>query len=189
MRQRLGWFTGLLAFSGLALLGWYGDALLRTRRYQDQRSADFRRELPFRHVLAIVDRAPKPGALLGSISIPRVGVSSIILEGSDAHTLSLSVGHIPGTAIPGRTGNVALAAHRDRFFRGLQNIRKNDEILLTTLSGTRLYEVESLRIVKPEDVYVLNDVGRPVLTLVTCYPFSYLGAAPERFIVRAHLVG
>lgn len=84
---------------------------------------------------------------------------------------------------------MALAGHRDTFFRGLRNIRNRDAILVTTSSGIQLYEVESTRVVAPEDVYVLNDVGRPVLTLVTCYPFYYVGAAPKRFIVQARLLG
>ena len=135
-------------------------------------------------------RHREEGALLGRIEIPRVRVSSIILEGTDDHTLALSVGHIPGTALPGREGNMALAGHRDTFFRGLQDIRKRDDIMLTTSGGTQhVYEVESMRVVAPEDVYVLDDIGRPILTLVTCYPFHYIGAAPKRFIVQAHRVG
>ena len=133
--------------------------------------------------------APKLGALLGSISIPSVHVSSVILEGADDHTLALSVGHIPGTALPGREGNVALAGHRDTFFRGLRNLRERDDILLSTPRGNQVYEVEATRIVSPKDVYVLKDTGRPLLTLVTCYPFYYIGAAPKRFIVQAHLAG
>lgn len=176
----------LLVLSGLTALAWYGVSLVRTHLYQEQGDAALDRDLLFRPVKAT---APKQGDLLGSISIPRVRVSSVISEGSDDHTLALSVGHIPGTGVPGGKGNVALAGHRDTFFRGLQNIRDQDEILLTTASGTHLYKVESARIVSPEDVYVLNDLGRPLLTLVTCYPFYYIGSAPKRFIVQAHLVG
>ncbi len=143
------------------------------------------REILLRPVKTLVGSSPKQGALLGSISIPRVGVSSVIVEGTDDRTLALSVGHIPGTAVPGGEGNVALAGHRDTFFRGLENIRAGDDILLTASGGTQLYQVESTRVVSPDDVYVLNDVGRPLLTLVTCYPFHYVGPAPKRFIVRA----
>jgi sortase A len=112
----------------------------------------------------------------------------VIIEGAEAQDLALSVGHIPGTAVPGRMGNVALAAHRDTFFRGLEHIRQGDDILLTTPQGTRLYQVDSMRVVMPTDVYVLKDVGRPVLTLVTCYPFHFIGDAPQRLIVQARLV-
>jgi sortase A len=183
----LRWVSRFLILSGLAALAWFGASLLQTHLYQEQAAAAFRREILFRPA-STRGPAPKQGALLGSISIPRLGVSSVIAEGTDEHTLALSVGHIAGTALPGRGGNVGLAGHRDTLFRGLRNIREKDDILLTTDSGTRIYEVESTHIVAPEDVYVLNDVGRPRLTLVTCYPFYYIGPAPKRFIVQAHLV-
>ncbi len=131
---------------------------------------------------------PKPsledGLLLGRIEIPRVGVSAIVLEGADDKTLRRGVGHIPETSLPG-IGNVGLAAHRDSFFRGLKDIRKNDIIRLQTLEGTFRYRVEWTQIVLPEDTQVLADDGTSELTLVTCYPFHYVGSAPKRFIVRA----
>ena len=156
--------------------------------YQQRGEATLDREIAFPAAKVTCQGALKQGALLGSISIPRLGVSSIILEGADDHTLAVSVGHVPGTAMPGQAGNVALAGHRDTFFRGLRNIHNRDDILLATAGGSRMYEVDSIRVVRPEDVDVLNDVGRPVLTLVTCYPFGYIGSAPKRFIVQAHLV-
>ena len=107
--------------------------------------------------------------------------------GSDARTLQLAVGHIPGTALPGEAGNVGLAGHRDTFFRRLQNIRPDDEIRLTTPDGFFTYRVRRTVIVQPRDVWVLDPTDEPTLTLVTCYPFSYVGSAPQRFIVRASL--
>lgn len=181
--------SSVFVIFGLAALLWCGASLVRTHLYQKRISAALDRESLHEPLKTVADSVPEAGTLLGSIRIPRVGVSSAIVEGTDDRTLTLSVGHIPGTAVPGREGNVALAGHRDTFFRGLRNIRNRDEILLTTSRGTHLYEVESARVVAPEDVYVLNDVGRPLLTLVTCYPFSYVGSAPERFIVQAHRVG
>lgn len=133
---------------------------------------------------------PKPledGSLIGRIEIPRVGVSAVVLEGVDNKALRRGVGHIPETARPG-VGNVGLAAHRDSFFRGLKDIRKNDIIRLQTLEGTFQYRVEWTEIVKPEDTEVLADNGTSELTLVTCYPFYYVGSAPKRFIVRAQQV-
>ena len=124
-------------------------------------------------------------SLVGRIEIPRIGVKAIILEGATRRTLALAVGHIPGTALPGGNGNAALAGHRDTFFRGLSEIRLGDTILVTTLEGSFEYRVESYRVVGPRDTGVLENLGEPVLTLVTCYPFHYLGPAPERFIVRA----
>ena len=174
---------------GLAALIWCGVALFRTHLYQEQSTAALEREILSRPANRAATSPLKQGTLLGSVSVPRVGVSSVILEGSDDHTLALSVGHIPGTAVPGGPGNVALAGHRDTFFRGLRNIRRRDDILLTTVSGNQVYEVESTRVVSPDEVSVLKDIGRPMLTLVTCYPFYYVGSAPKRFIVQAHLVG
>ncbi|HEY0510417.1 MAG TPA: class D sortase [Thermoanaerobaculia bacterium] len=127
------------------------------------------------------------GALMGRIEIPRVGVSAIVLEGDDGTTLRRGVGHIPETSFPG-VGNVGLAAHRDSFFRGLKDIRKDDIIKLSTLEGTFRYRVEWTQIVTPENTEVLHDDGLSELTLVTCYPFHYVGSAPKRFIVRAREV-
>jgi sortase A len=128
------------------------------------------------------------GELVGRLEIPRLGISTIVLEGIGGKTLRRGVGHIPETASPGAGGNVGLAAHRDSFFRGLKDIRKNDIIRLRTLEGSYQYRVEQTEIVTPEDTQVLADTGVPELTLVTCYPFYYVGSAPKRFIVRAQRV-
>jgi sortase A len=129
-----------------------------------------------------------PSAVIGRLEIPNLHLTAMVREGADAGTLRRAVGHIPGTALPGRTGNVGLAGHRDTFFRALRNIQLNDAIELQTDNGTYRYEVESTRIVGPRDVRVLASSGAETLTLVTCYPFYYVGSAPKRFIVRAGLV-
>src|SRR5207244_9209038 len=98
------------------------------------------------------------------------------------------VGHIPGTAVPGENGNVAVAGHRDTLFRGLGAIRDNDVIQFETLEGSYAYTVQSIEIVKPRDVSVLKPGRYPELTLVTCYPFNYVGSAPDRFIVKARQI-
>jgi sortase A len=128
------------------------------------------------------------GSPLGRIEISSIGLAAMIMEGTDGKTLRLAVGHIPGTALPGQQGNVALAGHRDTFFRGLCNIHKDDEISLTTLHGTYSYRVDSTQVVEPQDVKVLAATADDFLTLVTCYPFYFVGPAPKRFIVRAHRV-
>lgn len=128
------------------------------------------------------------GELIGRIEIPRVGVSALVLEGIGHRTLRRGTGHIPETALPAQDGNVGIAGHRDSFFRGLKTIGKDDVIKLTTLRGIYRYRVEWTRIVNPQDTEVLADTGEPVLTLVTCYPFYYVGSAPKRFIVRAQLI-
>ncbi|HYL36291.1 MAG TPA: class D sortase [Bryobacteraceae bacterium] len=130
-----------------------------------------------------------PDMLIGRLRIPRLGLAAMVREGADERTLRKAVGHIPGTALPGNLGNVALAGHRDTFFRALRNIRKNDAIDLQTDRGTYRYLVQSTRIVGPRDVGVLEASSGETLTLVTCYPFYYIGSAPKRFIVHATQAG
>ena len=130
----------------------------------------------------------KRSATVGRIEIPAVGLATRVLEGDDARVLALAVGHIPGTAFPGPSGNVGLAGHRDTFFRSLQKINIGDEIRYSTGAGTFKYRVVSLRIVLPNAVEVLNQTQLPSLTLVTCYPFGFSGPAPKRLIVHAEMV-
>ena len=128
------------------------------------------------------------GSPLARIEISSIGLAAMIMEGVDGRTLRHALGHIPGTPLPGQQGNVAIAGHRDTFFRGLRNIRKDDEITLTTLNGTYRYRVDSTQVLAPEHTEVLDDSGEAILTLVTCYPFYFVGSAPKRFIVHAHRV-
>jgi sortase A len=123
--------------------------------------------------------------IIGRISIPRLHISAIVQEGVDEDTLARAVGHIPGTALPGEDGNIGIAGHRDTFFRGLKDLQPQDEIDFTTHSGRFHYKVESLRVVEPDDVGVLKPQGGNTLTIVTCFPFQYIGKAPRRFIVHA----
>ncbi len=128
------------------------------------------------------------GALIGRIEIPRLAISSLILQGVSGETLRRGVGHIPETSLPQMPGNVGLAGHRDTVFRSLKDVRKDDLIDLETLAGSYRYVVDWSRVVDPADVIVLAASSRSELTLVTCYPFHYVGSAPRRFIVRAHQV-
>jgi sortase A len=130
---------------------------------------------------------PQTGSTIGRLEVPRLGVTVIAREGADARTLRRAVGHIPSTALPGEKGNAAFAGHRDTFFRKLKDVRAGDEIVVTTAAGRHQYVVSDTRIVFPTDVSVLDPTPQPTLTLVTCYPFNYIGAAPKRFIVRARL--
>jgi LPXTG-site transpeptidase (sortase) family protein len=137
--------------------------------------------------------APRPpaspeGSLLGRLEIQRVGISALLLEGISGSTLRRGVGHIPDTSLPELAGNVGVAGHRDTAFRGLKDIRKGDVIQLEMLAGTYRYGVDWAQVVDPGDVAVLTGSNRRELTLVTCYPFYYVGSAPERFVVRAHLL-
>jgi sortase A len=131
---------------------------------------------------------PAPRSVIGRLSIPRLNLAVMVREGADEGTLRRAVGHIPGTALPGKIGNVGLAGHRDTFFRALRSIQTDDNIELQTTAGTYRYVVKSTRIVTPRDVSVLAASGGETLTLVTCYPFYYVGSAPKRFIVHAALL-
>jgi sortase A len=112
----------------------------------------------------------------------------MVREGVDRRTLLLAVGHIPATALPGQPGNVGVAGHRDTFFRRLKDLRTGDEIEFSTLTGDFKYVVESLIVVEPDNMAVLAPSTQNVLTMVTCYPFYYIGNAPKRFVVRARQV-
>jgi sortase A len=125
------------------------------------------------------------GSLLGRLRITRLNLAAVVREGANESTLSDAVGHVPGTALPGVIGNIGLAGHRDTFFRPLAKVRKDDAIDLETDQGTFRYIVTSTEIVSPRDVNVLKASGGKTLTLVTCYPFYYVGSAPKRFIVHA----
>lgn len=127
--------------------------------------------------------------LIGRIEIPRVQVSAVMKEGVDTQTLSRAAGHVPYTALPGEKGNVGVAAHRDTFFRGLRHVREGDVIRVVTMNGVYLYKVDGMKIVWPKNVEVLDPTPDERLTLVTCYPFNYIGSAPKRFIVQAKQVG
>lgn len=126
--------------------------------------------------------APAPLAVL---SVPRLSLTVPVLEGVDPAVLDRGAGHIPETASPGTAGNVGIAGHRDGFFRSLKDIRTGDEVQLETPEGREIYVVEKTWIVDPEDLSVLAPTPGPAVTLVTCYPFYYVGSAPRRFIVRA----
>jgi sortase A len=126
--------------------------------------------------------------VFGRIEIPRLGISALIAEGTEPAQLDRAVGHISTTVFPGQSGNCALAGHRDSFLRGLGNVRENDIIRIDTLQDSYTYLVEWGTVVEPHRVDVLDSTAAPSLTLVTCYPFHYVGPAPERFVVRAKLV-
>ena len=130
--------------------------------------------------------AAKAGDILGRIEIPRIGLSVIVLEGTESRTLKHGVGHIQGTALPGEPGNIGIAGHRDTYFRGLKDVRASDEIQIQTAAGITRYEVDWIQITVPSDVSIVSSATGSALTLVTCYPFHYIGAAPERFVVHAH---
>jgi sortase A len=200
LRRILKWTQRALLACAILLLGCCGFALVDAWIFQARESRNLDGQLHDRR--AAGEGTPHPqsstshmGAsaaatdgLIGNIEIPRLRLSVVVVEGIDKTTLRRAVGHIPGTALPGEAGNVGLAGHRDTFFRPLKDLRINDEIQFATLKGNFKYEVESLRVVEPGNVEVLAQAGENVLTMVTCYPFYYVGPAPKRWIVRARQV-
>ncbi len=191
----LRWSRNAFLIIGVLALGYCGYVLLDAKLYQADQARSFHQELSNREAatanagdISGVQATPDSGNALGRIEIDRLGVSAMILEGTDERTLRHAVGHVAGTPLPGHQGNAAIAGHRDTFFRPLRNIRHDDEIKVTTLDGSYRYLVDTTRVVEPEDIQVLADSSDTILTLVTCYPFYFVGPAPRRFIVRAHKI-
>jgi sortase A len=142
-----------------------------------------------KRVRAWRDTFHRPGpAPLAVLRIPRLGVETAVLEGTDDWTLNRAVGHIEDTARPGAAGNIGIAGHRDGFFRALEGVRTGDRLEMQTLDGLHVYQIARTWIVGPDDVSVLDPTSAPSVTLVTCYPFYFVGPAPQRFIVRAERV-
>src|SRR5262245_14731978 len=168
----------ILLVVAIVSLGYYSYVSAETYLYQvyENRELDAILESAPNRAPVETARRPRParGEMIGRVEIPRLKVSVVVRAGSDARTLQLAVGHIPGTALPGEPGNVGLAGHRDTFFRRLRDIRREDQIRIATPDGTYVYRVTRTDIVKPKDIWVLQQTARPMLTLVTCYPFSYV---------------
>ncbi len=198
-QKRLRWLEAFLFLAGFAGLSIWGWSYARTYLYQREadRVLDTQINKRVRPETATPAQSPTPprrpapppnGTLIGRLTIPRVKVRAAVREGADDETLDVALGHIPGTALPGQSGNVGVAGHRDALFRGLRNIRKNDVIHFQTATASYQYLVDSTSIVKPKDVGVLAPGPHSEMTLVTCYPFNYIGSAPDRFIVKARLL-
>jgi sortase A len=188
LRRILTWAQRALFACAVLFLGYCAFALVDAWTFQRRESMDLDRLLRERRAASGGTPVAATDGLIGRIEIPRLRFSAIVIEGIDRTTLRRGVGHIPGTALPGAAGNVGLSGHRDTFFRPLKDLRIKDEIWFSTLKGEFGYQVESLRVVAPGDVGVLAPARENVLTLVTCYPFFYIGAAPKRFVVRARQV-
>jgi len=182
---------GLLLIVGVSCLAIYSYVFLERIGSQAFAAWAFDRDLehPTSPPLKAARAGPLSGnSIVGRIWIPKLRLSAMVREGQDAKTLRRAIGHIPATSLPGQPGNVGVAGHRDTFFRHLGDLRTGDSIGFSTTDGEFRYEVESLSVVGPEDVEVLASSQEKVLTMVTCYPFFYIGNAPKRFIVRAKQV-
>jgi sortase A len=213
MRNRLRWVVSLALLTvGVVALSYCGIVLFEAKQHQADQSRRFDQALGEAQGAGsdteVRGTSPAPSVIseggpvrsgnltqaaatdvpLGRIEVKSLGIMAMIEEGTAGATLQQAVGHILGTPLPGRPGNAGLAGHRDTFFRNLRNIHEADEITVTTLSGTYRYRVVLISIVEPSDTTVLAKSEESILTLVTCYPFSFVGFAPKRFIVRASLI-
>ena len=197
-RWLLRWSRYLFFCAGILTLSYVGFTLLEARAYQANamRSLEGQIQMQQEHQVGFpnpavnragqaVGQALKEGDVLGRMEIPRLGMSIAVLQGTNSRILRVGVGHIAGTALPGEAGNTGIAGHRDTFFRELKDIRRNDEIQLQTAIGLFRYQVNWIKVVAPEDTSVLEPSTESTLTLVTCYPFYFLGGAPKRFVVHA----
>jgi sortase A len=199
MRLILQWTRRLLIACAVSLLAYCGFVLIDARIFQTGEDRQFERLLKApgvpTYAVSLGGKAGEAslpaatGGLIGRMEVPRLGLSAIVMEGTSTTTLRRALGHISGTALPGQPGNAGISGHRDTFFRPLRNIEPNDVITLTTMRGEYRYRVVSTKVVDPVDMTVLDPSENETLTLVTCYPFYFVGPAPKRFIVRAERIG
>jgi sortase A len=181
-----------LWIAGALTTGFCAGVFLEAHLYQALQNRHLEEQLHARRPQTppvVPPRVRRPiGSLVGRLEIPRLKFKAIVLEGSDSSTLRVAVGHVPETAQPGEKGNFVLGGHRDTFFRPLKGIRDGDEIQMVTPTGNYRYSVEWTEVVNPTETEVLKPTRDASLTLVTCYPFHYIGSAPQRFIVRARRI-
>jgi len=204
LSRLLRWTEWVFVTTGVALLAWCGLVLWQARKFQQTENLvlDLSGGQPAPVSLTADSPGParplsvrqQPNAfraaagLIGRMEVPRLGLAVIVIEGSDQAVLRRAAGHVRGTALPGEPGNVAITGHRDTFFRPLRNIRQGDLIRMTTPKSQFRYRVTSISVVGADDVRVLQAQSGEELTLITCFPFSFVGPAPRRFVVRAERV-
>ena len=192
----LRWAERLFVTAGAALLIWcavlVSDAVMAQRSARSSLEAAAVAERPvlppaLAPATAVPSRDPavSRGSAIAALSIPRVHLSAVVLHGSDSQTLRRGPGHLEHTALPGDSGNMVIAGHRDSFFWPLRHVERGDDIFVDTRKGRFHYRVTSLRVVNPHDLSVLEPTDAATLTLITCYPFWVLGNAPDRYVVRA----
>ena len=179
----------LLILFGLLAVTWVGLQYTSAEWYDRETRAALEavRELPSSEPRSMPETLPV-GEPIGTLEIVRVGLSGVVVEGDSDTVLDRAIGHLPDTPLPWNEGNSALAAHRDTIFRPLKGVRLGDVLRLKTPHGDFDYRVNETLIVKPEDVWVLDPTSNSTLTLISCWPFNYIGHAPERFIVRAERI-
>jgi LPXTG-site transpeptidase (sortase) family protein len=189
IQRLIRWSQRLLFITGALALGYVGFTLLDAKLFQASAKRSLETQIQVEKKPHEIHSKPaiKTGDLLGRLDIPRLGMSMAVLQGTRSRMLRRGAGHLENTPLPGELGNSGIAGHRDTFFRGLKDIRKDDEIQFQTATGLSRYQVDWVKVVEPNDT---TDLGpstlESTLTLVTCYPFYYVGPAPKRFVVRAH---
>jgi sortase A len=193
-RDALQWLQRLAVAVGVTCLAWAGMVTLQATLHDRQQRSLFEQQ----RVASGTSEAsstPPPSTmqpsngLIGLLEIPRLGFSEIVMHGDDDDTLTLAIGHLPDTPLPWQPGNSARAGHREGRFRPLKDIRIGDRITIATRQGNLHYVLRETKIVTPDDLSVLAPTDARTLTLITCYPFSYVGKAPRRFILKAEAVG
>jgi sortase A len=189
MATRVRWLARLLIVVGATALAWAAFQVVSAAWYQRQieDALESLRRMP------AIEGRPTPDTLsvgepIGTLEITRVGLTGVVVEGDEDAVLDRAIGHLPDTPLPWHEGNSALAAHRDTLFRPLRSVRLGDVLRLKTPHGDFDYQVRETLIVKPQDVWVLDPTPVTTLTLISCWPFDYIGNAPERFIVRAERI-
>jgi sortase A len=193
-RGRRGIGRGLLLV-GAGLLGWWLWVTVDGIAFQatvTRRLEALDRPIRSRALVEVASatrREADESGVVGRIEMPRLKLSAPVIDGTSGRALRRGVGHIENTAYPGERGNVGLAGHRDTWFRALKGVERGDVIRLRTPDGSFAYAVESFRIVDPERGDLLSETDQPRLTLVTCYPFHWVGPAPRRFVVFARPIG
>ena len=185
------WFERGLFIVGATCLLWAGATALSAIAYQIEHKVSLERgDQSFgrpeaERTAGGVETPVETGAPIGRLEIPRLGLSVVVAEGDDEDTLKVAVGHLPDTPLPWQEGNTALAGHRDTLFRPLRSVQPGDEIRFATRHETFRYRVTRHMVVEPDELWVLDASPAAALTLITCYPFDYVGPAPRRFIVQA----
>jgi sortase A len=190
----LRWIERALVALGSVCLIWVGANSMHAHTYQVKQNARLARLGPSSDHLAVdrsrdaVAPASEANVPIGRLEIPGVGLSAVVMEGDDESTLNVAVGHLPDTPFPWQEGNAALAGHRDTFFRPIRRVRTGDEIRLVTPRGTFRYRATRNVVVEPDELWVLDPSPTAALTLITCYPFDFVGPAPRRFVVHAERI-
>ena len=190
----LRWLQRTLFLAGVACASWVYVTWKEATFYQLYARTQFQQMVKETRGPAVTGfpRAAEPihamESVIGLLNVPRLDVSVVVLEGDDDQILRIAVGHLPDTPLPWDDGNASMAGHRDTFFRALRNLVAGDEISLATTHGVIDYRVRRMMIVAPDDLSLLRQDDNTALTLITCYPFTYLGDAPQRFVVQAERV-